>query len=140
LGYDRKREEEEKKERERLAAEQRKKAGEISRNGTPDEYGSRSGASSVKEVQAPVRLGFGATHGAPAVAAAPKSKSRCVRCVILGSPVRRAEVTDIILQSISSYSESNESTYARDKFAGQKGESCSAFFIDWEYRLIPFFL
>jgi len=104
LGYDKKREAEEAKERERLEAEQRKKAGEISRNGSPaGGYGARSSAaSSVKEVKAPVRLGFGATVGAPApVATSSKAKE---------------------------YSGGNESTYARDKFGTQKGISSDQYF------------
>jgi len=104
LGYDKKREAEEAKERERLEAEQRKKAGEISRNGSPaGGYGARSSAaSSVKEVKAPVRLGFGATVGAPA-AVATSSKAK-------------------------EYSGGNESTYARDKFGTQKGISSDQYF------------
>jgi ADP-ribosylation factor GTPase-activating protein 2/3 len=80
LGYDKKREAEEAKERERLEAEQKKKAAEISRNGSPaDGYGARSSTPSVKETKAPVRLGFGATMGAPAVAASTSKPKEWVR-------------------------------------------------------------
>lgn len=73
LGYDKKREEDEQRERERREAEARKAASasdSVSRSSTPL-GGSRSSAPS--QPKQPVRMGFGATMGAPAVAAASKS-------------------------------------------------------------------
>ncbi len=80
LGYDKKREEDEARERERREAEARRSAREtgngVDRGASPaGGYGARSGGASEKKA-APIRLGFGATMGAPAVAASTPASSR----------------------------------------------------------------
>ncbi|KAJ9125764.1 hypothetical protein QFC24_002548 [Naganishia onofrii] len=103
LGYDKKREEDEQRERERREAEARKTAASQnnSRSSTPLNTTRTPAQSQPKQ---PVRLGFGATVGAPVTAAPSKSNSK-------------------------SYSEQdNNNGYASSKFGGQKGISSEQFF------------
>ncbi|KAJ9107920.1 hypothetical protein QFC19_002663 [Naganishia cerealis] len=103
LGYDKKREEDEQRERERRETEARKAAASEnnSRSSTPLGATRTPAQSQPKQ---PVRLGFGATVGAPATVASSKTNSK-------------------------SYAQQDDNNgYATSKFGGQKGISSDQFF------------